>query len=329
MGRPMSRSLMRAVLAATAILAASFPGAAQDAYPSKPIKAIVPFAAGSATDTVSRIFAEHMGRALGQNVVIENRAGASGMIGADAVAKAAPDGYTVLFGTNSTNAAAPALFKSVPFDHEKDFAPISFLCSVPLIVGVPKDSPAKTLPDLIAMAKAKPGEITFANASTSQRVSTEMLATMAGVKLTMVPYRSSPNAITDLLGGRVNMFTADLAVMLPQVRDGAVRALAVTSLKRSPLLPDVPTVEEAGGYKGYELIAWFGLFAPAGTPPAVIAKLNEAAHKAAASPELKARLGDDLGMVVTPGSPAELAQQVKVEGAKWAKVVADAGIEKQ
>ncbi|MET0605465.1 MAG: tripartite tricarboxylate transporter substrate binding protein [Beijerinckiaceae bacterium] len=322
-------SLSKRALAAAALVVLSAPGWAQDAYPSKPIKAIVPFAAGSATDIVSRMFAEHMGRALGQNIVIENRAGASGMTGADAVAKAAPDGYTVLFGTNSTNAAAPALFKAVPFDHEKDFAPVSFLCSVPLVVGVPKDSPAKVLPDLIAMAKAKPGEITFANASTSQRVSTEMLASMAGVKLNMVPYRSSPNAITDLIGGRVNLFTADLAVMLPQVRDGSVRALAVTSLQRSPLLPDVPTVEEAGGYKGYELIAWFGLFAPAGTPPAIIARLNEAVHKAAADTSLKARLSNDMGMVIAPGTPAELAAQVRTEGAKWAKVVADAGIEKQ
>ncbi len=318
----------RLALALPLLLAA--PAAlAQGAYPDKPIKGIVAFAAGSATDTVARLFAEHMGRALGQTIVIENRAGASGIIGADSVAKAPPDGYTVLFGTNSTNAAAPALFKSVPFDHEKDFAPVSFLCSVPLIVGVPKDSPAKSLKDLVDMAKAKPGEVSYASASSSQRVSTEMLASMAGMKLNMISYRSSPNAITDLIAGRVNLFTADLAVMLPQVQGGAVRALAVTSLKRAPLLPDVPTVEEAGGYKGYELIAWFGLFAPAGTPPAVVARLNDAVRKAAEAPELRAVLVNQIGMVVQASSPGELAVMVREEGLKWAKVVAEAGIEKQ
>jgi len=318
----------RLVIAAALVLTTTAEAPAQT-YPTKPIKAVVPFAAGSATDTVARVFAQKMGETLGQQIVVENRAGANGLIGAEAVAKAPPDGYTVLFGTNSTNAAAPALFKSVPYDLETAFAPVSFLASVPLIVAVNNDLPAKTLAELIALARKDPGAINFAAASSSQRVSTEMLASMAGVKMTYVPYRSSPQAVTDLMTGQVQLFTADLAVTLPQVREGKIRGLAVTSRTRSPRIPELPTVEEAAGLQGYELIAWFGLFAPAGTPAPIIARLNEAAHKAAADPELRERLGTGLGMEIAPSTPDELAQRVKAETAKWTKAVADAGIEKE
>lgn len=320
------------ILAISGLLAACAaftPVQAQNWPDGKVIKAIVPFAAGSATDTIARVYTDQMARTLGATIVIENRAGANGLIGADSVAKAAPDGLTILIGTNSTNAAAPALFKSVPFNHEKDFAPISYLGSVPLIVGVPANSDAKTLKDFIALAKAKPGEVSFGTASSSQRVSTEMLASMTGMKLNPVSYRASPQAVTDLMAGRIALFTADLAVMLPQVQAGTIRALAVTSTKRVPQLPDVPTVDEAAGIKGYELIAWFGAFAPAGTPEPVIARLNDAVRKATASPEVQEKLGKTMGMTLAASSPAELAANVKTESAKWAKAVADAGIEKQ
>ncbi len=320
-------TLRRAVAAAALMLAAA-PLAAQT-YPTKPIRAIVPFAAGSATDTVARVYAQRMSETLGQPIVVENRAGANGMIGADAVAKAAADGYTILFGTNSTNAAAPALFRQVPFDHEKDFAPVGFLASVPLIVTINKNVPAKTLAEFIAYAKANPGKINFASASASQRVSTEMLASMAGIKLTVIPYRSSPQAITDVISGQVQMFTADLAVTLSQVKEGNVRGLAVTSRTRSAKIPELPTVEEAGNLPGYELIAWFGLFAPANTPAAVVARLNAAVNEAAAHADVRGRLVDALGMDFAPSTPAELAARVKVEAAKWAKAVADAGIEQE
>ena len=188
---------------------------------------------------------------------------------------------------------------------------------------------AKTLKDFIALAKAKPGEVSFGTASSSQRVSTEMLASMTGMKLNPVSYRASPQAVTDLMAGRIALFTADLAVMLPQVQAGTIRALAVTSTKRVPQLPDVPTVDEAAGIKGYELIAWFGAFAPAGTPEPVIARLNDAVRKATASPEVQEKLGKTMGMTLAASSPAELAANVKTESAKWAKAVADAGIEKQ
>lgn len=319
---------LRRAVAAAALMLATGPLAAQT-YPTKPIRAIVPFAAGSATDTVARVYAQRMSETLGQPIVVENRAGANGLIGADAVAKAAADGYTILFGTNSTNAAAPALFRQVPFDHEKDFAPVGFLASVPLIVTINKAVPANNLAEFIAYAKANPGKINFASASASQRVSTEMLASMAGIKLTVIPYRSSPQAITDVISGQVQMFTADLAVTLSQVKEGNVRGLAVTSRTRSAKIPELPTVEEAGNLPGYELIAWFGLFAPANTPAAIVERLNRAVNEAAAHPDVRGRLVDGLGMDFAPSTPAELAARVKVEAAKWAKAVADAGIEQE
>jgi tripartite-type tricarboxylate transporter receptor subunit TctC len=302
----------------------------QAAWPDgKTIKGIVPFAAGSATDTIARVYADQMSRTLGTSIIIENRAGANGMIGADAVAKAAADGYTILFGTNSTNAAAPALFKSVPFDHEKDFAPIAYMGSVPLIVCVSNKLEMKTLKDLIAFARANPGKLNFGSASSSQRVSTEMMMSMAGIKMNLVTYRASPQAVTDLITGQIDVFVADLAVMLPQVQGGTIRALAATSAKRVPQLPDLPTVEEAGGLAGYELIAWFGAFAPAGTPATVIARLNDAIVKASASPEVQDKLGKGLGIAISSSTQAELAENVKRESAKWQKAIADAGIEKQ
>jgi tripartite-type tricarboxylate transporter receptor subunit TctC len=315
-------------LAAAAGLALAPHGAEAQTYPNRPIRAIVPFAAGSATDIVARTFADQMSKTLGQPIVIENRPGANGLIGADAVAKAANDGYTVLVGTNSTNAAAPALFNNVPFDMHKDFQPVSFLCSVPLIVAVANSVPARTLRELIDLAKSRT-DLTFASASSSQRVSTEMLLAMTGMKMTHVFYRSGPNAMQDLIAGRVTLFTADLGVMLPQVRGGTVRALAVTSQQRTPQMPDLPTVDEAAGTKGYELIAWFGLFTPAGVPNEVVTKLNEAVRNAAASAEVKAALTDRLGMLIAPSSPEELAARVNAEALKWAEAARVAGIEKQ
>ncbi|MCZ8313312.1 tripartite tricarboxylate transporter substrate-binding protein [Phreatobacter sp.] len=327
----MSETVRRRTLLAATIacgLLASASAALAQSYPNRPIRAIVPFAAGSATDIVARTFADQMTKTLGQSIVIENRPGANGLIGADAVAKATPDGYTILIGTNSTNAAAPALFNNVPFDMNKDFQPVSFLSSVPLIVAVPNSVPVRTLRELIDYAKGRT-DLTFASASASQRVSTEMLMAMTGMKMTHVFYRSGPNAMQDLIAGRVTLFTADLGVMLPQVRGNTVRPLAVTSQQRSAQVPDLPTVDEAAGTKGYELIAWFALFAPAGVPAEVVTKLNAAVRAAAAAPEVRTALGDNLGMVIAPSSPDELAARVVAEAAKWAEAARVAGIEKQ
>lgn len=297
-----------------------------DNYPSKPIKAIVPFAAGSATDQIGRAFAAKMAESLGQPVVIENRPGANGMIGADVVAKAPADGYTLLFGTNSTNAALKSLVKNLPYNQDTAFTPIGYFGSVPLIVTVNNDLPVKSLNGLVSLAKAEPGKITFAYASTSQRVSSEMLASVADIKMTGVSYKSGPNAMTDLIGGQVNMFTADFAVTLPQVQAGKIRGLAVTSLKRSPAIPELPTVNEALGIKNYELIAFFAVFGPAGMPKDAVTKLNKAINEAAKSKDLTERFAS-MGFETQPGTPEALAQKIKLETAKWAQAIKAAGME--
>jgi tripartite-type tricarboxylate transporter receptor subunit TctC len=320
------RAVLSAALAAAAILA---PHTAQaQAFPVKPIKAIVPFAAGSATDQIGRAFAAEMSKTLGQSIVVENKPGVNGMLGAAYVAKASPDGYTILIGTNSTNAALKSLMKQLPYNQDTAFAPLGYLGSVPLIVGVNMDVPAKTLREFVNLAKAKPGHVTFASASTSQLVSSEMLASMAGVQMTNVPYKSGPAAMTDLIGGQVNMFTADFAVMLPQVKGGKVRGLAVTSTQRSPAIPELPTVNEALGLKDYELIAYFAMFAPAGTPADVVAKFNQAINAAANSKELQDKFAP-IGFAVEPGTPEALARRTQLETAKWAKAIRDAKIEPQ
>ena len=298
------------------------------AYPNKPIKAVVPFAAGSATDQIGRAFAQKMSETLGQPIVVENKAGVNGMLGADMVAKSAPDGYTIMVGTNSTNAALKSLMKKLPYDQETAFAPVAYMGSVPLIMAVNNDVPAKTLKELVDMAKAKPTHVTFASASTSQLVSTEMMAGMAGIQLTNVPYKSGPAAMTDLIGGQVNMFSADFAVMLPQVKAGKVRGLAVTSSKRSPAVPELPTVNEALGLKDYELIAYFAVYAPAGTPADIVNKLNAAVNAAANSKEVQEKFAA-IGFAVQPGTPDDLAKRGALETAKWAKAIQDAKIEPQ
>ncbi|QWD63644.1 tripartite tricarboxylate transporter substrate binding protein [Polynucleobacter sp. MWH-UH2A] len=321
----MKRAIFLGYLA-SAMLALSSQFAFADNYPSKPIKAIVPFAPGSATDQIGRAFAAKMAESLGQPVVVENRPGANGMIGADVVAKSPADGYTLLFGTNSTNAALKSLVKNLPYNQDTAFTPIGYFGSVPLIVAINNDVPAKSLNGFVSLAKANPGKMTFAYASTSQRVSSEILASDAGIKMTGVSYKSGPNAMTDLIGGQVNMFTADFAVTLPQVQAGKIRGLAVTSMKRSPAIPELPTVNEALGIKNYELIAFFAAFGPAGMPKDAVMKLNKAINDAAKSKELTERFAS-LGFETQPGSPEALGQKIKLETAKWAQAIKAAGME--
>lgn len=297
-------------------------------YPNKPIRAVVPFAAGSATDQIGRAFAEKMSQTLGQTIVIDNKPGASGMLGADAVAKSPADGYTLLVGTNSTNAALKFLMKKLPYDQDTAFAPVGYIGSVPLMIAVNNDVPAKTLKEFVELARSKPGQVSFAYASTSQQVSSEMLSTMAGIQMNAIPYKSGPLAMTDLIGGQVMMFSADFGVTVPQHKAGKIRGLAVTSSKRAAAVPELPTVNEALGLKDYELIAYFAFFAPAGTPPDVIARLNQAINAAAASPDIQEKFAAN-GFAVEPGTPEALAQRNKAETLKWAKAIRDAKIEPQ
>ena len=314
-----------AIEAATSLCSAA---ALAQPYPNKPIRAVVPFAAGSATDQIGRAFAEKMSQTLGQQVVVDNKPGASGMLGADIVAKAPNDGYTILIGTNSTNAALKFLMKKLPYDQDTAFAPVAYIGSVPLMVAVNNDFPAKTLKEFVDQAKAKPGQVSFAYASTSQQVSSEMLSSMAGVKMNAIPYKSGPNAMTDLIGGQVNMFTADFAVTVPQHKAGKIRGLAVTSSKRVAVVPELPTVNEALGLKDYELIAYFAVFAPAGTPADVIARLNQAVNAAANSKDIQDKFAPN-GFSVEPGTPEALAQRNRTETAKWEKAIREAKIEAQ
>ena len=317
----------RQALIGTALLCGTAAAFAQ-AYPNKPIRAVVPFAAGSATDQIGRAFAEKMSQALGQQVVVDNKPGASGMLGADIVAKAPADGYTILIGTNSTNAALKFLMKKLPYDQDTAFAPVAYIGSVPLMVAVNTNVPAKTLKEFVDLAKAKPGEVSFAYASTSQQVSSEMLSSMAGIRMNAIPYKSGPAAMTDLIGGQVNMFTADFAVTVPQHRAGKIRGLAVTSSKRVPVVPELPTVNEALGLKDYELIAYFAVFAPAGTPRDVVMRLNQAVNAAANSKDVQEKFAAT-GFSVEPGTPEDLAQRNARETAKWEKAIRDAKIEPQ
>ena len=319
----LTRRLM--IVAAASLCSAA---ALAQPYPNKPIRAVVPFAAGSATDQIGRAFAEKMSQTLGQQVVVDNKPGASGMLGADIVAKAPADGYTILIGTNSTNAALKFLMKKLPYDQDTAFAPVAYIGSVPLMVAVNNDFPAKTLKEFVDQAKARPGQVSFAYASTSQQVSSEMLSSMAGIKMNAIPYKSGPNAMTDLIGGQVNMFTADFAVTVPQHKAGKIRGLAVTSTKRVAVVPELPTVNEALGLKDYELIAYFAVFAPAGTPADVIAKLNQAVNAAANSKDIQDKFAPN-GFSVEPGTPEALAQRNRTETAKWEKAIREAKIEAQ
>lgn len=321
------QALIRHLALSTAALLCATATWAQP-YPNKPIRAVVPFAAGSATDQIGRAFAEKMSATLGQPIVIENKPGANGMLGADIVAKAPNDGYTILVGTNSTNAALKFLMKKLPYDQETAFTPVGFLGSVPLMVAVNNDVPAKTLKEFVALAKAKPGQVSFAYASTSQQVSSEMLAAMAGIQMNPIPYKAGPAAMTDLIGGQVNMFTADFGVTVPQHKAGKIRGLAVTSTKRSAVVPELPTVNEALGLKDYELIAYFAVFAPAGTPPEVVNRLNAAINAAAAAKDLQEKF-EAIGFAIDPGTPSQLAARNKAETAKWEKAIRDAKIEQQ
>jgi tripartite-type tricarboxylate transporter receptor subunit TctC len=317
--------LFRALAALALSLAAVSAGA--QPYPAKPITIVVPFAAGSGTDSITRIVGQQLSVALNQSVVIENKVGASGVIAATYVARAAPDGYTLLMATNSTHSANPSLFKSLSYDPVKDFAPVARAGSYVFMLVVNKDIPAKTLPELVAYAKAHPGKLTYASGNTTGIVAGETLKSKAGIDVLHVPYKSTPPALNDVIGGRVSMMFIDLAPGLEHVRAGTLRALAVTTKERSALLPDLPSLHEAG-ISGYDVTSWAGLFAPMGTPKEIVARLNAEVAKIIANPEAKARIAVT-GFDAFTGPPETLASFVQTELANWGRLIRDAGIEPQ
>lgn len=320
-------SFNRRGLLATAGAASLLPAvpARAQAYPHRQLRFIVPFAAGSATDAVGRIIGEHASRTLGQQVVVENMAGASGIVAAQTVARADPDGLTVLITTNTTHGANQSLMKRVPYDAVTSFEPVTKLGTITLALITNPTVPAKTVQELVAYAKANPGKLSFGAGSSSSRIAGEMLKSLAGLDLVYVPYRSNPQVITDLLGGQINLVFADISTTMPQVRAGKATGLAVSTAKRSVLAPELPTMAEAG-VKGYDLAAWFAAFVPAKTPPPIVAKLREALVAAVADKQVQERL---LGAGVEPESSTseELGTFVVSELKKWADIVKAAGIE--
>ena len=311
-------------LAACALAAAAAPALAQD-YPSKPITFVVPFAAGSATDQLARALGQAVTTATKQAVVVENKGGASGMIAAQQVARSAADGYTVLITTNTTHAANQHLYKKLPYDAVKDFAPVAGLGKGGQVLVVRADAPYKNVGDLLAAAKKQPGKLSFGSGSSSSRVAGEMLKQLAGVDLMHVPYKSNPLAITDLLGGQIDLMITDTSTGVPQVKSGKLRALGYSTTKRSPQLPEVPTLEEAG-VKGYDMGYWFAAYAPAGTPEAVVARLNrllsDAVHSAGAKSFFE--MSGSEGWTATS---QELAAFQAGETQKWGQVIKAAGIQ--
>ncbi len=299
------------------------PLAAQD-FPNRPIHIIAPFGPGTATDTVARVVAAEMSRRTGQSVVVDNRPGAEGQIGAQAAATAAPDGYTIFVTTQTTQAINQHVYKTLPYDPVKSFAPISGLSSGAQIVVVRNDLPVKSIPELIALARAQPGKLTFGSGNGSARGAAELFRIMAKVDLLGVPYKTQPQVLADLLGGRIDMTFSDFTVGLPPVRDGRARGLAVTSPERYPGLEQLPTVAESG-LPGYESRPWNAAYAPAGTPRPIIDKLNQLIREAVASEAYQTLLRTTLG-VPFPGSPEELAAWQEKETAKWGEVVRIAGM---
>jgi tripartite-type tricarboxylate transporter receptor subunit TctC len=305
--------------------AAAVPSFAADAWPIKTIRLIVPFPPGGGTDAIARDIANQLSTTLGWNFVVENRPGSGGNIGVDTAAKSPADGYAIVLGQTSNLSINPTLYGHMPYDSVKDLTPIALVASAPLVFVVKADSPYKSLADLVAAAKTKPGALNFASPGngTVTHLTGELLQKESGVTFTHVPYKGGSMALTDLLGGRVQIYAGSVPTLLGHIKSGQLRAIVVTSAQRDPNLPQVPTVAESG-YKGFEAVTWFGFVGPAGIPQSVVAKLNAEINKALKTPELKKRLNDQ-GAAVLGGSPEQFGALIKSEIAKWAPVVKASG----
>jgi tripartite-type tricarboxylate transporter receptor subunit TctC len=317
----------RSLVLGAATLAALPPSLWAQAYPSKTIKIVVPFPPGGSTDLLARRLGEKFSAAMGQPVIVENKPGAGGTTGADYVAKSAPDGYTLLMGVTGSNAIAASLYPKLPYDTLKDFAPISLVVSAPLILAVNTSSPIKTVKDYLAAARARPMTYGTPGNGTSMHLTGEMFSLATGVPLTHVPYKGTAPALNDMLGGTLESMFGDFLVLLPQIKGGKVRPIAVTSAHRHPLLPDVPTIAESGvpGLENFESSSWQGLFAPAATPRDVVARLNAQVVKALESPDIKEFFGSQ-GFIVSGSTPEQFHALIAAEVTKWARVIKAANV---
>jgi len=320
--------MKKTVLFATALLglAAAVSQPLAQPYPSKPIRIVIAQAPGSATDVISRVVGNQLSVSLGQPIVIDARPGAGGVLGTEVAARSAPDGYTLFMANNSTHGSNPAVYAKLPYDAVRDFAPISFVASVPYVLVVDPKLPVSTVQEFIALAKSKPGKMNYASAGngSTHHFCGELLKSMTGIDIQHIPYKGSGPGIAGLLGGEVSMMFSNVADIGSQIKAGKVRALAVTVPRRATLLPDVPTMPEAG-LPDFEITSWFGLLAPAGTPPAVIARLNAETVKVLGRAEVKATLAAQ-GLDVAPSTPEQFAAHIKSEIARFGKIAKAAGI---
>ena len=296
------------------------------AYPSKPIRIIVPFAAGGATDILARAIGQKMTEGLGQLVIVDNRPGAGGNIGSDVVAKAQPDGYTLLMGGVGPNAINATLYPKLPYDAANDFAPVAHVANVTNLLVVHPSVPAKSVKELIAIAKARPGKLTHASSSpgSAGHLAGEMMKIMAGIDMVTVNYKGSAPALVDLISGQVDLMFDNMPPSLPHIKSGKLKALAVSGGERTSVFPDLPTIAESG-LPGFDAGSWFGILAPAGTPPAIVNRLNAVIMKSLTSPELRERLSSQ-GAAPVGGTPEQFGRHIRAEIAKWAKVIKAANV---
>lgn len=315
-----------AALAGIALFAAALTGAHAQSWPSRGLRIVVPFAPGGSTDIFARLVGDRLATALGQPVVIDNRPGAGGNIGADAVAKAPADGYTLLMATTGVMAINNAMYKNLAYDAEKDLKPVIYIASITNVLIVPADSPLKSVGDVTGAAKAAPGRLSFASsgAGSSTHMSAELFRLMTGTELLHIPYKGSGQAMPDVISGRVSMMFENMPGAVGHIKGGKVRVLAVTGLQRTPAMPDVKTVAESG-VPGYESLSWSGIAAPAATPPEVIARLNREINAILANPEMRQKLAEQ-GSEAVGGTPEAFGEHISRERQKWSKVVRDAAI---
>jgi len=300
-------------------------GAIAQPYPAGPVRLVIPFAAGSATDVCARLIGKHLSDSLGQPVIVEAKPGANGSIAAQQVAKAKPDGLTLFFTTNTTHAANPSLMKQMTYDPVKDFEPITKMGGVAFFMAVSAASPYKTVQDMVEAARAQPGAISYGSGNSLGILAGASIQKMAGVKMTHVPYKSTPQAMVDVVGGQVAFVFVDLSVSRPHIQSGRARLFAVATLHRSPLAPEIPSMDELG-FKGFDIPTWFGLFAPAGTPKDIIGRLNAEVVRIIARPDIKQTFAS-MGIDGFTSTPEELGDYVKSEIQKWARLTKDAGIQ--